>query len=131
MKFNRPIRVLIVDDSITIQKILAEGMRRDPKLIVVGQASDPYQARDMLVELQPDVITLDVEMPRMDGVTFLKRFMPVMPIPTVMISTFTQQGQRITLEALEAGAVDVIGKPEGIVCCFSERSTDNVEMLKR
>ena len=75
MKFNRPIRVLIVDDSKVVQKILAEGMRKDPQLEVVGQATDPYQARDMIVELQPDVITLDVEMPRMDGVTFLKRFM--------------------------------------------------------
>ena len=79
--------------------------------MVVGQASDPYRARDLLVELEPDVITLDVEMPRMDGVTFLKRFMPVMPTPTVVISSLTQAGKRICLEALEAGAVDVVAKP--------------------
>lgn len=107
----RPIRVLIVDDSALVRKILSGGMAQDPELEVVGQASNPYQARDLIVELRPDVITLDVEMPRMDGVTFLKRYMSVIPIPTVMISSLTQEGKRVTLEALEAGAVDVIAKP--------------------
>lgn len=106
-----PIRVLVVDDSALVRRILTEGMRLDPELQVVGEASNPYMARDLLVELRPDVITLDVEMPRMDGVTFLKRFMPIMPIPTVIISSLTQQGARISLEALESGAVDVIAKP--------------------
>jgi two-component system chemotaxis response regulator CheB len=111
MTAKRPVRVLIVDDSALVRKILASGMARDPEIEVIGQAGDPYRARDLMVELEPDVITLDVEMPRMDGVTFLKRFMPVMPIPTVVISSLTQQGKRITLEALESGAVDVIPKP--------------------
>ena len=116
MQRNRPIRVLIVDDSALVRRILADGMRRDPQIEVVGEASNPYTARDLMVELQPDVITLDVEMPRMDGVTFLKRFMSVMPIPTVVISSLTQQGTRIALEALESGAVDVIPKPQtGVV----------------
>lgn len=105
------IRVLVVDDSALVRKVLCLGLSKDPEIEVIGQASDPYRARDLMVELEPDVITLDVEMPRMDGVTFLKRFMPVMPIPTVVISSLTQQGKRITLEALEAGAVDVIAKP--------------------
>lgn len=108
---RRLVRVLIVDDSALVRKILADGLAKDPEIQVVGQAGDPYRARDLMVELQPDVMTLDVEMPRMDGVTFLKRFMPVMPIPTVVISSLTQQGKRITLEALESGAVDVISKP--------------------
>ncbi len=111
MSLKRPIRVLIVDDSALVRKILAVGLAKDPGIEVVGQAVDPYQARDLLVELRPDVITLDVEMPRMDGVTFLRRFMPVLPTPTVVISSLTQEGKRITFEALEAGAVDVIAKP--------------------
>lgn len=110
-KMNKPIRVLIVDDSALVRKLLSTGMSQDPELEVIGMASDPYRARDLMVELRPDVITLDVEMPRMDGVTFLKRFMPVMPIPTVMISSLTQEGKRVTLDALESGAVDVVAKP--------------------
>jgi two-component system chemotaxis response regulator CheB len=111
MTGRRKIRVLIVDDSAMVRKILQLGLSKDPDIEVIGQASDPYRARDLMVELQPDVMTLDVEMPRMDGVTFLKRFMPVMPIPTVVISSLTQAGKRITLDALEAGAVDVVAKP--------------------
>ena len=105
------VRVLVVDDSALVRKILTMGLSKDPQIEVIGQAADPYRARDLIVELNPDVITLDVEMPRMDGVTFLKRFMPIMPIPTVVISSLTQAGKRITLEALEAGAVDVVAKP--------------------
>ena len=108
---NGPVWVLIVDDSAMVRKILSVGLAKDPEIVVVGQASDPYRARDLLVELAPDVITLDVEMPRMDGVTFLKRFMPVLPTPTVVISSLTQAGKRICFEALEAGAVDVVAKP--------------------
>ncbi len=108
---NRPVRVLVIDDSALVRKVLADGFSRDPEIELVGQANDPYRARDLLVELRPDVVTLDVEMPRMDGVTFLKQYMRAMPTPTVMISSFTQQGKGITLEALAAGAVDAIAKP--------------------
>lgn len=108
---KKPIRVLIVDDSALVRKILARNMAEDPEIEVIGEAEDPYKARDLMVELEPDVITLDVEMPRMDGITFLKHFMEVMPTPTVIISSLTQAGARITLDALEAGAVDVIAKP--------------------
>jgi len=104
-------RVLIVDDSALVRKILSTGPGRDPAIEVVGAASDPYRARDMIVELRPDVITLDVEMPRMDGVTFLRRLMTAMPTPTVMISSLTERGARISMDALEAGAVDVVTKP--------------------
>ncbi len=106
------IRVLVVDDSALVRKILTTGLSRDPEIEVIGHASDPYQARDRMVELKPDVLTLDVEMPKMDGVTFLRRFMPILPIPTVVISSLTQRGKQITLDALEAGAVDVIAKPQ-------------------
>ncbi|QFY43294.1 chemotaxis response regulator protein-glutamate methylesterase [Candidatus Methylospira mobilis] len=113
---KRRIRVLIVDDSALVRRILSDGIKRDPDLEVIGEASNPYAARDIMVENRPDVITLDVEMPKMDGVTFLKHYMPVMPIPTLMISSLTQQGQRITLDALESGAVDFIPKPQvGVV----------------
>lgn len=105
------IRVLIVDDSALVRKVLARNISEDPELEVVGVAENPYQARDLMVELKPDVITLDVEMPRMDGITFLKHYMEVMPTPTVIISSLIQAGGRITIDALEAGAVDVIAKP--------------------
>lgn len=105
------IRVLIVDDSATARAVLTEILSSDPMIDVVGSASDAYIARDKIVELRPDVICLDVEMPRMDGITFLKRLMHYMPIPVVMVSSLTQNGAKTTLEALEAGAVDFVPKP--------------------
>lgn len=110
-KSSRPVRVLIVDDSAMIRKVLSMGLSADPLIDVVGAASGAEQAFQMIQDLKPDVMTLDIEMPRMDGVTFLRRLMPVMPLPTVVISSATQQGAAITLRALEAGAVDIIAKP--------------------
>lgn len=107
----RAIRVLIVDDSALVRNILSQGLSMDPGIEVVGTAPDPYIARDKIVELQPDVLTLDVEMPRMDGVAFLRKLMPQYPIPIVMVSSLTQRGKQITMEALEAGAVDFVAKP--------------------
>lgn len=111
MSNKKPIRVLIIDDSALVRRILSDHIGKDPEIEIVGQAENPYEARDLMVELQPDVITLDLEMPRMDGLTFLKHFMAVMPTPTIIVSSLTQEGKRITLDALEAGAVDVIPKP--------------------
>ncbi len=111
MAISKKIKVLIVDDSALVRKILKDGLSADPDIEVIGTARDPYQARDILVLKRPDVITLDVEMPRMDGVTFLKKFMPVYPTPTVMVSSLTERGKKITIEALEAGAVDIVTKP--------------------
>ncbi len=108
---KKPIRVLIVDDSALIRTILSKNLSKDSDIVVVGEAADPYAARDLIVELRPDVITLDIEMPRMDGITFLKHFMAVMPTPTIIVSSFTQKGNQLSLSALEAGAVDVIEKP--------------------
>jgi len=108
----RPIKVLVVDDSALVRDIIAKGLSQDPAIEVVGTAGDPYQARDRIQELHPDVITLDVEMPRMDGVEFLRKLMPQHPLPVVMVSALTERGKQITLEALEAGAVDFVAKPK-------------------
>jgi len=108
---GRKVRVLIVDDSALVRQLLSNGLGMDPGIEVVGTATDPYAARDKIVELKPDVLTLDVEMPRMDGVEFLRRLMPQYPIPVVMVSSLTQRGKQITLESMEAGAVDFVAKP--------------------
>lgn len=110
-KKNQPTRVLIVDDSALVRNILESGLGKDPEIVVVGSASDPYQARDKILDLEPDVLTLDVEMPRMDGVAFLRRLMPQYPIPVIMVSALTARGKKITMEALEAGAIDFVTKP--------------------
>ena len=109
------IRVLVVDDSALVRSILTRGLAADPGLEVVGSARDPYEARDLLVKLRPDVLTLDVEMPRMDGVTFLRTFMAVLPTPTVVLSSLTTRGSALALQALEAGAVEVLTKPDANV----------------
>lgn len=105
------VRVLVVDDSALVRQILAKGLSMDPEIEVVGTASDPYIARDKILQLRPDVLTLDVEMPRMDGLEFLKKLMPQYPIPVIMVSALTQRGSQITLEALSSGAVDFVVKP--------------------
>lgn len=106
-----PARVLVVDDSALIRKVLTEILSEDPEIEVVGTASDPYIARNKIKELNPDMITLDVEMPRMDGIAFLRNLMRLRPMPVLMISTLTEKGGPITLEALELGAVDYVPKP--------------------
>jgi len=107
------VRILIVDDSALVRQILSEGLRKDPNIEVVGTAGDPYAARDMIVKLRPDVLTLDVEMPKMNGVEFLQKLMPQYPVPVVMVSSLTERGQKITLDAMAAGAVDFVAKPSG------------------
>jgi len=105
------IRVVVVDDSAVVRKVLTAILNSDTGIEVVGVASDPYLARDKIKKLNPDVITLDVEMPRMDGVTFLRNLMRLRPMPVVMVSSLTKGGAEITLEAMEAGAVDFVTKP--------------------
>jgi two-component system chemotaxis response regulator CheB len=105
------IRVVVVDDSALVRSVLTEVINRTPDMRVVGQAGDPYEARERIRELDPDVITLDVEMPRMDGLAFLERLMRLRPMPVVMISTLTERGAQTTLRALELGAVDFVAKP--------------------
>jgi two-component system chemotaxis response regulator CheB len=105
------VRVLIVDDSALMRKLLSELLSADAEIEVVGTAPDPLVARERIKALNPDVVTLDVEMPHMDGVSFLRKIMMLRPTPVVMISTLTQAGAEITLEALEIGAVDFVAKP--------------------
>ncbi|HET9953761.1 MAG TPA: chemotaxis response regulator protein-glutamate methylesterase [Polyangiaceae bacterium] len=112
---KRKVRVLVVDDSALVRSILTRGLSADPEIEVVGSARDPYEARDQLVKLKPDVMTLDVEMPRMDGVSFLEKFMSVMPTPTVVLSSLTTRGSVLALQAMEAGAVEVMTKPSAAV----------------
>lgn len=106
-----PIRVLVVDDSAVVRKALSEELSRYPDIEVVGTAIDPYAARDKIVELRPDVLTLDVEMPRMDGLSFLERLMQHYPIPVVIVSSLTPKHSEAAVRALALGAVDVVPKP--------------------
>ncbi len=105
------IRVLIVDDSAVVRKVLREQLSAVPGLEVVGTACDPYEARDKIVELNPQVVTLDLEMPRMDGLTFLGKLMRYRPLPVIVISSLTPRGSEMALRALAEGAVDVLAKP--------------------
>ncbi len=110
---SRPIRVLIVDDSAVVRRVVQDTLSREPDIEVVGTAIDPYFARDKIIETNPDVITLDLEMPRMDGLTFLRILMRERPLPVVIMSSLTQAGSHHALEALRLGAVEVLGKPNG------------------
>ena len=105
------IKVLIVDDSAVVRQVLSSELSKVSDIEVIGTASDPYFARDKILSCKPDVITLDIEMPRMDGLTFLKKLMAQYPIPVIIVSSLTQKGGEIAMEALECGAVDVICKP--------------------
>ena len=104
-------RVLVVDDSAVVRQIFSRELAKDPELEVVGSAPDPYVARDLIVQLKPDVLTLDLEMPRMDGNTFLRKLMHYYPLPVVVVSSLTPAGGELAMEALAAGAVDVLCKP--------------------
>ena len=108
----KTIKVLVVDDSALIRKLLSRLLGDAPDIEVVGAARDPYEARDQIKALNPDVLTLDVEMPRMDGITFLRNLMRLRPMPVVMVSSLTREGAGETLAAFELGAVDVVAKPE-------------------
>ncbi|MDD2763111.1 MAG: chemotaxis response regulator protein-glutamate methylesterase [Opitutaceae bacterium] len=108
------IRVLVVDDSAVVRKLVSTALAADPEIEVVGTAVDPYAARDQIVALAPDVLTLDLEMPRMDGLTFLRILMAQRPMPVVVMSSLTQNGSDCAWEALRLGAVDVLGKPGGV-----------------
>ncbi len=106
-----PIKVLIVDDSAMVREFLRKILDAEPDITVVGTAADPYFARDKILKYKPDVITLDIEMPRMDGLTFLEKLMAARPTPVVMVSSLTQKGAEATLKALQLGAVDFVAKP--------------------
>ena len=113
MLSGRKIKVLIVDDSAIVRKALSDIVSSHPELEVVGTAPDPFVARDKILALKPDVLTLDIEMPRMDGLTFLKKLMRFHPLPVVVVSSLGQASSRATIEALQSGAVEVVVKPGG------------------
>ena len=110
MSDQRKIRVLVVDDSAVVRHMISGALAQDPEIEVVGAACDPYVARDMILKLEPDVLTLDIEMPRMDGLTFLKILQEHRPMPVIIVSSLTQAGSKLALRALELGAVDVVAK---------------------
>jgi two-component system, chemotaxis family, protein-glutamate methylesterase/glutaminase len=132
MTSSQPIRVLVVDDSIVVRKLLSDALGREPDMEVVGTASDPFVARDLILQHRPDVLTLDVEMPRMDGLTFLRRLMEHHPMPVIVVSSVTQTGSAASIEALQAGAVDVIPKPGGpySIGQVSERLKQQIRAVK-
>ena len=105
------IRVLVVDDSLLARKVIKDELVKDPQIQVVGVAGDPFDASEKIEALNPDVMTLDLEMPKMDGLTFLKSLMKHHPMPVVVVSAYTTKGSRLAMEALEAGAVDIVPKP--------------------
>ncbi len=129
------IRVLIVDDSLLIRKVLAAVLSSAPDIEVIGAAEDPFVARDMIKQLNPDVLTLDIEMPNMNGITFLRNLMRLRPTPVVMISTMTENGAEETLEALALGAVDFVAKPkinaENTLAMYSEEIIAKVRNAAR
>ena len=128
----KKIRVLVVDDSALVRKILVQVLNAAPDVVVVGTASDPFMARDRIKELNPDVLTLDVEMPRMDGLTFLSNLMRLRPMPVVMVSSLTDQGAETTLKALELGAIDFVSKPKidiaGTLADFGDEILGKIRM---
>ncbi|SPJ17130.1 fused chemotaxis regulator; protein-glutamate methylesterase in two-component regulatory system with CheA [Burkholderiales bacterium] len=124
-------RVLIIDDSALIRSLLSEIIGKQADLEVVGAAPDPLVARDMVRALNPDVLTLDVEMPRMDGLDFLEKLMRLRPMPVVMVSTLTERGAEVTLRALELGAIDFVAKPKlGIADGMQQLGTDICDKIR-
>lgn len=125
------VKVLIIDDSALVRQLLTEIFNSDPEINVVGTAQDPFDAREKIKKLNPDVLTLDVEMPKMDGITFLSNLMRLRPMPVVMISTLTEKGADVTFEALEIGAVDFVSKPKiDVAVELKEYSEEICEKVK-
>src|SRR5579883_631299 len=128
---KRPIRVLIVDDSALVRSLLTDILRADPGIEVVGVASDAHIAREKIKQLNPDVLTLDVEMPKMDGITFLKNLMRLRPMPVVMVSSLTERGADVTLDALAMGAVDYLSKPKiDIAATLGDYADELIEKVR-
>jgi len=124
-------RVVVVDDSALVRSILTEIINKQPDMECVGAASDPLVAREMIRNLNPDVITLDVEMPRMDGIDFLSRLMRLRPMPVVMVSTLTERGAEVTLKALELGAIDFVAKPKiGVADGIRQLASDITDKIR-
>ncbi|MFD3303777.1 protein-glutamate methylesterase/protein-glutamine glutaminase [Alteromonas macleodii] len=121
------IKVLVVDDSALVRQLLTEILNSHPEITVVGTAGDPYQARNKIKTLNPDVVSLDVEMPRMDGLTFLSNLIRLRPLPVVMVSSLTERGAEVTLEALSIGAVDFVSKPKDDLANSLKEYSDEIQ----
>ncbi len=130
----KKITVLVVDDSALIRKLLTEIINSQPDMEVIGTAADPLAAREMIREMNPDVLTLDIEMPKMDGLDFLDKLMRLRPMPVVMVSTLTDKGSDVTLRALELGAVDFVSKPKIDIAAglkeYSNEITNKIRIAK-
>jgi two-component system chemotaxis response regulator CheB len=126
---DKKIKVLIVDDSAMVRKVFTEQLAKDPGIEVVGTAPDPYIGRDKIVFLEPDVLILDIEMPRMDGLTFLEKLMRYYPMPVIIVSSLAKEGCEVALKALELGAVEVMAKP-GASYTVQDMSEQLIEKIK-
>lgn len=136
MNHEKPIKVLIVDDSAFIREMFFQILSEDDEIEVIGEASDPYDARQKIKDLNPDVMTLDIEMPHMDGISFLEKVMHLRPMPVVMVSTLTQKGADATMRCLELGAVDTIAKPtnqqnRAAILTLKEELTEKVKVAAK
>lgn len=123
------IKVLVVDDSAIVRQVLTKELARDPQIEIVGTAPDPFIAREKILSLHPDILTLDVEMPKMDGITFLRKLMASKPMPVIVLSSLTPQGGKVAMEALEAGAVEVMCKP-GSAYTVGEACSELASVIK-
>ena len=131
MNNSQAIKVLVIDDSALMRQLVSEILASDPGIEVVGVAADPYVARDKIMGLKPDVLTLDVEMPRMDGLTFLSKLMASRPMPVVMVSSLTEKGCETTLKALELGAIDFVAKPKiDVTTGMADIGSEIIEKVK-
>ncbi len=128
-------KVLVVDDSALVRSLLTEIINQQPDMECIGAASDPLIAREMIRTLNPDVLTLDIEMPRMDGIDFLSKLMRLRPMPVVMVSTLTERGADATMRALELGAVDFVAKPKLDIqkgmAEYAQEITDKIRIAAR
>ena len=125
------LRVLVIDDSALIRSVMREVINTQPDMEVVGVAPDPIAAREMIKQLNPDVLTLDVEMPRMNGLEFLEKLMRLRPMPVVMVSTLTERGSEVTLKALEMGAIDFVAKPKlGVIDGLTDLAEDLADKIR-
>lgn len=130
MPLESPIRVLICDDSPFVRTVLRRTFERDPEIEVVGEATNPYEAKDLIPKTRPDVLTLDIEMPRMDGLTFLRVLMKKWPLPVLIFSTLSTSGSSIAYKALELGAMEVLGKPQSGGREFAQMQPKIIEIVK-
>jgi len=127
MDRSKLIKVLIVDDSISVRNLLDSYLSQDPQIKVIGKAANPYEAAEIMKRQIPDVITLDIEMPRMDGLSFLKKIMGQHPIPVVIVSSLTSKGAEATIKAMEYGAVEILQKP----IQYGETKDETIKFLSR